>query len=362
MISRLCLQNYKRHANTEITLAPLTVLVGPNGSGKTSVLEALHLLSGLDKADLVGEPQRPSPSLKVRRVAGVSTMRLGAYGASQSETRTLVMDLVRMPHNGWEGSTTSHGGVQQLPDGAGTLTVVRSDLPFVGPLGYWPELHLAVFLRLNVTRVALATRVAAITQIGEDGAGLATVIANRKLADESSIRSMQDALKDLVPEFEALRIFPTTVNTAGGTSHSGYRMEFDMQSGKGIAAEDISQGTLLLLALLSVVHSPERPRLLLLDDVEAGLHPEAQMKLAKLLRALTEHDDSLQIVMATHSPFMVDAVEPEAVVVFAKKPDGTVATRLLSEHPEHERLKGTLTSGQLWTLDSESDWVLRSDS
>jgi len=52
LFTRLRLQNYKLHANTEIDLAerPILLITGANGSGKTQVLEALRLCLGVHPA------------------------------------------------------------------------------------------------------------------------------------------------------------------------------------------------------------------------------------------------------------------------------------------------------------------------
>lgn len=47
MITSIRLQSFKGHRDTTVPLGRLTVLVGPNGTGKTSVLQALRLISGL---------------------------------------------------------------------------------------------------------------------------------------------------------------------------------------------------------------------------------------------------------------------------------------------------------------------------
>jgi len=66
----------------------------------------------------------------------------------------------------------------------------------------------------------------------------------------------------------------------------------------------------------------------------------------------------LQIVATTHSPYALDLLEPSEVYAFALREDGTVASKRLSEHPDAEKMKGSLTAGQLWSLDEERTWVL----
>ncbi len=48
---------------------------------------------------------------------------------------------------------------------------------------------------------------------------------------------------------------------------------FDFANRKGVPATNLSEGTLLVLGLLAVLHSPSRPKVILLDDIEKGLHP-----------------------------------------------------------------------------------------
>ena len=51
MIESIRIQDFKGHRDTSVRLGRLTVLVGPNGSGKTSVLEALRLQRDLWNGD-----------------------------------------------------------------------------------------------------------------------------------------------------------------------------------------------------------------------------------------------------------------------------------------------------------------------
>lgn len=55
---------------------------------------------------------------------------------------------------------------------------------------------------------------------------------------------------------------------------------------------------------------------------------------------------------------MLDELEPSDIHAFALRDDGTVASKPLSKHPDAEKARGTLKAGQLWSLDSERDWIL----
>ena len=65
-----------------------------------------------------------------------------------------------------------------------------------------------------------------------------------------------------------------------------------------------------------------------------------------------------QIIATTHSPYVLDELEPEDVIAFVSRTNGSVAWKSLAEHPDAAKMKGALKTGQLWSLDSERSWVL----
>jgi predicted ATPase len=140
----------------------------------------------------------------------------------------------------------------------------------------------------------------------------------------------------------------------------GNKLYFDFLGAKNVPAEHASQGTLIVLALLTVLHGPERPRIVLLDDFDHSLHPRAQMELVRMLQELLKLKEfqNTQIITTTHSPYVLDEVSPANVIAFALRPDGTVAAKRLSEHPDAPKVNGSLKAGELWSLDAERDWVL----
>ena len=74
-----------------------------------------------------------------------------------------------------------------------------------------------------------------------------------------------------------------------------------------------------MLAVVTLLHAPQRPRLLLLDDVDRALHPAAQVELIRLLRGLIRDTqangtDSLQIITTAHSDTVLAECAPEEIV------------------------------------------------
>lgn len=124
-------------------------------------------------------------------------------------------------------------------------------------------------------------------------------------------------------------------------------------SGQLIPASPASDGTLLVLAYLSVLYLPQPPRLLLVEEPENGIHPKRLRDILTVLRELVGEQSHTQIVLTTHSPYVVDLFEPEEVTLCTKLDNGEIKTTRLSDSPAVRQQLEVFTLGEIWT--SEGD-------
>jgi hypothetical protein len=196
--------------------------------------------------------------------------------------------------------------------------------------------------------------------VAEDGALTAVVLADIKLANDGGFDRIEGELRRIVPTLDRLRIGPALLQHSSSSGLvRGSRLYFDFKGADNVPAHHASQGTLVVLALLTVLHGPRPPSLILLDDFDHSLHPRAQIELVRMIKELLALDEfrDTQIIATTHSPYVLDEVSPSDVIAFALRDDGSVAARPLSEHPDAPKVNGSLKAGELWTLDAERDWV-----
>jgi predicted ATPase len=139
-------------------------------------------------------------------------------------------------------------------------------------------------------------------------------------------------------------------------TYEGQQILFDMVGAPEIPAHSASEGTLLLLGMLTILRSPSRPRLLLIDDLERGLHPGALGPFVAQIRRILELDPDLQIVATTHSPYLLDYMKFEEVRLTTTQKDGSVLCAGLNEHPEFEKWKESMLPGEFWSMVAE-DWI-----
>lgn len=129
-----------------------------------------------------------------------------------------------------------------------------------------------------------------------------------------------------------------------------------MKGAPDIPAHAVSEGTLLALGLLTVIVNENRPKLLLLDDIEQALHPKALGDLVDALRGLLEKYPDLQILATSHSPYLLDHLEPEEIWLTNLDEEGHTVAGRLQDHPEFDDWKDEMSPGEFWSYVGE-DWL-----
>lgn len=349
MITRLMLANFKAHVHTDVALRPFTVLVGANGVGKTSMLEGLHILAESIRTPLERVFQgRWDPVYLARRV-DIPIQLAEVFRRSDGDENHIRLEFDLHPGANLSKGTVSPGG--NSFDETQSFFSRNPKHPLVHETGS------VSMVRLSALAIARGGRLKyGDSRVAYDGSGTAAVIADWKLSDDERLNLVTDALREIVPHVRALRARPVASEGAGGGI--GFTLFVDFDDARNVPAELVSEGTLVALALLVLLHSTSHPTLVLLDDLGAALHPSAQAELVPPLKHIQAQNPLLQIVASTHSPYVLDAVDPADVLVFARGKDGAARVRPLSEHP-NANVEG-ITTGQLWTMDPES-WVLEGE-
>jgi predicted ATPase len=145
---------------------------------------------------------------------------------------------------------------------------------------------------------------------------------------------------------EALRILCQDVEDYDVRIEGGTVQVFLQEGQFMVPATRLSDGTLRFLCLLAILCHPNPPPLVCIEEPELGLHPDIFPTLADLLKEASERS---QLIVTTHSDVLVDALTdtPEYVLVCEKDPNGTVLKRL-----NKDKLKPWLEKyrlGELWS-------------
>jgi predicted ATPase len=95
----------------------------------------------------------------------------------------------------------------------------------------------------------------------------------------------------------------------------------------------------------------------LVEEPEKGIHPKRLQDVLAILRELVSQQKQTQIILTTHSPYVVDLFEPEEVTLCQKQPDGSVAVRRLSESRAVREQLDVFTLGEIWTAEGDEALV-----
>jgi predicted ATPase len=355
-------------------LRSLNLLVGPNASGKSNLIEAVALMRatpedvravlrrGGGPAEWIWKGQSSRSAhveLVVRYPQG--TLPLRHILAFQAEYGGLRIEQERieneMPHEG-ESKASLYYELQNgraLINTAGKkrelkpkfLDRERSILAQRRDPERYPELtYLAeTYAKIRIYRESAFGRNTVFREpqradmrndrLEEDFSNLGLLL-NRLRRKPKAKAAILEGLRDL---YDGVSDFDVIVE--GGTVQV-----FFTEGEFTIPATRLSDGTLRYLCLLAILCDPEPPPLICIEEPELGLHPDILPKLADLLVAASERT---QLIVTTHSDILVDAMtdRPEAVIVCEKHEGATEMRRLNQE--DLARWLENYRLGQLWT-------------
>ena len=418
-LSRFGVKNYKCLGEIDIPLTPIHVLIGQNDAGKTSLLEAMAALYasieervdemfpgpwsgrelvfyGSDEArvELSGEwSSLPiGPQFEEASSTSGRTLRhewppesqlpnpAGGYGfvvdfdsfrASKkcSIRERRVRPRAKYP---WAPGETE----PRVPFPVASV-ISPSDAERAAGEAYRqvisPMLQPAHKYRLDAKVMSVPAAIDADRRfrLDPDGFGLPTLLDDILGFDPEVFLRIRRQFCEFFPQYKSVRVESEMAlerhYSANGIHHSAQRsgkgIVFETRNGDPVRAQQASDGAILFLGFLALAHVPDPPTLLLLEEPENGIYPRRLGEVIKMLKELVHRTDGTpfpQIVMSTHSPYVLSFFEPEEVTFLSRpadKPDGPVRARPLRDALNiRERLDGgEFYLGELWYNLSEEE-------
>jgi predicted ATPase len=344
--NNLSIHGFRRLYDIKLPLHPLCVMIGANGTGKTSLLEVLSLLAksaqgrlGSSLTDLSGlaslltydraEELCLEISMEVPNYEPLEyQLELKPQGISYTIRRE-ILSQKRTPDLSPFKHIDSHGPSIQYYD-TDKKKLVRPSWehnPFETSLSQVPKLFRepedfriklassTFYHVLNVdTRspVRLPQPLQPAILPGKNGEELVSCLYNLRESERNRFEAIEDSLRAAFPRFDRLDFPPV----AAGTLALTWR---EKDFSKPLFMHQLSEGTLRFLWLTTLLQSPGLTALTLLDEPEVSLHPELLSLLADLLR---EASHRTQVIVATHSDRLIRFLEPKEVVVMDSTEDG----------------------------------------
>lgn len=321
MIASVAFRNFKALRSARIELSPFNLVIGPNGSGKTSLIQAvlrLRTLARLPMSQAATESDRDSAQITFR---------------------------FNPPHDGIEATLTCRDeescDLLQL-----TPSIVAREL------NDWSVLRARLLTAraylLDSRSIVRPVQAGASHELASDGSNLTACLAALRETSPEAFAGLRAELLQLFPEYADLVI---------DTNRSTFALRL---TGGGspvlVPADEVSQGTLYVLALLALAHDPVPPAIVCLEELDRGIHPRLLRGVRDVLYRLTHPADyghvraPVQVIATTHSPQLLDLFRdhPEEIVIADKHGRAATFARLSERADLTELLADGGTLGDLW--------------
>lgn len=379
MLTAVTLRGFKAIKEASLKLGPFSLLIGRNGSGKSSFIEGLQwlqeaLFEGLEGAtitrfqhfsDLLNRRSKAVDvevwfkgpgavdvhySLQVHASQAEAGPRQRAIVAGES----CIVGRTRAARKVISSRSEEHGSPSRwlrVPR-PGRPLVIRSDdvlalgqasaVGTPGALDLESFVKSAVFLRLSpamLARPAPARGASSGPLLAEDGADLPRLVDQLTPEGRERLAARVAQVIDGVKAVDVVGTDQRWIAVRERMKWPGGRKDFQLP------AWMLSEGTRRIVAIFALLELDPPPSLIAIEEVENGLDP---WTLEIVLDALRNAAASgIQIILTTHSPFLLDHVEASQVI-HVRRAHGDTTYEPISDFEEITKYEGVLAPGAMY--------------
>ncbi len=375
-IESIRVENYRALRKVELSgLTDITVLLGPNGSGKSTLFDLFNFLAECFQFGLrhAWDRRGRAKELKSRGTEGpivfelkyrerpkdpVITYHLAIDEGSKGPEVAEEWLQWRRGSNGkpFRFLTFKHGSGSvvsgDLPEReeARTETRLRSpDLLAVSTLGQLAEHPRVAALRefitdwyvsyLSIDQTRSQPEAGPQERLTKSGDNLPNVIQYLKEQYPERLEHIFSVLRQRIPRLERVDAEPMPDGRL-------LLQIKDAPFAQPVLSKFASDGTLKMLAYLTLLNDPEPPRFIGIEEPENFLHPRLLPELAEECRAATERS---QLLITTHSPFLLNTMRAQEVRVLYRDIEGFTQVVRASDIPGiKEQMASSASLGYLW--------------
>ena len=392
-LTKIWARNFRSIESLELELAPLTVLVGPNASGKSNIADipafaSEALLHGLDFAITArgGAGLRRgtedisidlSIDLQDAQVDYGFSTRIESNGRQKVMRETASAALHQVPSDKItvevkEGRFTrpSEGQLSDIVrPPLWNLTDIYFDvwgsdpnglaMPFRGIMGllYGHKMETVVNFRIASSFLGAVKsyrifpdalrypqQISGNAFLDADGKNLASILLDMKENHPENFAELISALNHLVPS-----IIDIDAEQAGGHLAINFTHKSDESGRKRVlVAFQESDGTLRILGLLAVLYQEPHPVLAIIEEPEIAIHPGALAYIAELMDEVASL--RMQLLVTTHSPDFLDLVPVNSIRAVELSDRGTIAEPIADDQRNAVANK-LFTPGELHSME-----------
>ena len=361
------IRNFKAIVDSRtLRLGPLTVFIGHNGSGKSSLIEALEtyqslVVDGLDVAmqRWLGIEHVRHQGVQAKERAGKALNPMAfdlSIGASVRKSTRLEMavnndaaanhmfiEREKSQHaNGWLIQTPIEREENAADSGRSILASASG-----GHRKIAQHVRDWQFLSLQPERMGLPVpqqRTGGRVRLAKDGSNVADYLLDIQRLDSNALEGIVRTMTYVLPYARDLQ--PSL------TSELERKAYLQLTEGNfKIPGWMLSTGTLRVLALLAVLRHPQPPPLVVVEEIENGLDPRSIHLLVEEIRTAVLAGVT-QVVLTTHSPYLLDLLKLDQLVLVARDETGEPRFSRPDDDAKLTEWAKEFAPGRLYTMGS----------
>jgi predicted ATPase len=343
--------NYGCLADVLAPLTPLHAFIGPNDSGKSTLLHGMRTLVQFAGSafEHEGNGWAPfDPYLPTLGRPGDAMLACSVEGGWYS-VETGATGLVETIRKDDQVDASASGLSAQRPR-SWQHSSAFLDSDFVATQPVILQLRRARLVRFDPDALrkpsGLIPETSPVGFLDDRGHGLAGVYFAIRNRNDSAFAEIVDEVRQYFPTIKGVRVKVVTP--------SEVVLEAELMSGARVEARRLSEGLLYYLAFTALKHL-DPVSLLLVEEPENGLHPARIGEVMRVLRGITVNQGT-QVVMATHSPLVINELQPDEVSVVTRTEGTGTRVTPIKDTANFAKRSSVYALGELWL--SFADGVL----
>lgn len=404
MIKELSLRNWKSFEAATLYIDPLTVLIGCNASGKSNALDALLFLNRVSEGvaifpAIAGDanlpPLRGGLEWVCKKPEKQFTLSVVLDGPNKNEDYkyTLTVELSGTKAEVFHEQLTllTYRPRSETPTQKSLFQTKREETysPAIptyfstGTQGYGKRVNLnrshtilAQTETLSVRKKVLEGARHTLSELNKifvfdpipshmrnysplsdallsDGSNIAGVLAGLEEERKEEVEKIITHYLKELPERDIQRLWTETVGKFGTDAMLYCEEGWENQPTHEIDARGMSDGTLRYLAIVTALLTREKGSLLVIEEVDNGLHPSRARVLIEMLKTLGQ-ERKIDVLVTTHNPALLDAAGASMVpfITVAHRNHSTGSSKL-DQLEDIEQLPKLMASSSIGTLSTE---------
>ena len=351
-IQTLHVENYGCIRKATFTLSPLHALIGPNDSGKSTTLRALRTVAQGAASQFVWARETetwqpfdpmldPASSVTIRFRDGVGYRLSSADPDDQDRSRAgRMLETVLVGSEEYPSHGAPRRGFNEPGLLATSIDEKEPDAFREASMALRGRITTATMIRFDSNALRAPSRQILANEpiqfFDETGHGLPSVYQALNTRHVDVFVAIRNRLRDFFPTIRDL-LLPTVAS-------NDVVIKARLAGGNEVDAGALSDGVLYFMGFAGLRYL--RPsRLFLVEEPENGLHPA---RIAEVMNILREISKQSQVIIATHSPLVVNELEGHEVSVVTRDPEDGTRSILLKDVPGFDDAAKVYKPGEFW--------------